>query len=348
MNSLETIRYNEADNSITIIDQTKLPNALVYKTLVSSQDVYHAIKDLEVRGAPLIGITAAYGLLMSALNAGGQSARDLGLFCTFVRFEKSVLESARPTAVNLANALNRMVDGLENLASVAQAKELLRARAYALHAEDRAISEAIGRHGADLLDDGAHVMTICNAGLLATANEYGTALAPVYMAQEQGRSVSVTALETRPVLQGARLTTFELTHKGVPTTLICDNMMGWYLSNHHVDAIFVGCDRVATNGDFANKIGTFTLAAMAHAFAVPFYVCLPSTTIDFDAESMDDIEIEFRNSEEVRSMWYKNPMVAMEAEILNPAFDCTPRDFVTGYITEKGILAPPFTKEMFV
>ena len=202
MNRLETICYNEADNSITIIDQTKLPNALVYKTLVSSQDVYHAIKDLEVRGAPLIGITAAYGLLMSALNAGGQSTSDLGLFCTFVRFEKSVLESARPTAVNLANALNRMVDGLETLASVAEAKELLRARAYALHAEDRAISEAIGRHGADLLDDGARVMTICNAGLLATANEYGTALAPVYMAQEQGRSVSVTALETRPVLQG--------------------------------------------------------------------------------------------------------------------------------------------------
>jgi methylthioribose-1-phosphate isomerase len=186
-----------------------------------------------------------------------------------------------------------------------------------------------------------------NAGLLATANEYGTALAPVYMAQERGLHVSVTALETRPVLQGARLTTFELTHKGVPTTLICDNMMGWYLSNHHVDAIFVGCDRVATNGDFANKIGTFTLAALAHAFAVPFYVCLPSTTIDFDAESMGDIEIEFRDPEEVRSLWYEKPMVAAEAEILNPAFDCTPRDFVTGYITEKGILAPPFTKEMF-
>ena len=187
-----------------------------------------------------------------------------------------------------------------------------------------------------------------NAGLLATANEYGTALAPVYMAQERGLHVSVTALETRPVLQGARLTTFELTHKGVPTTLICDNMMGWYLSNHHVDAIFVGCDRVAKNGDFANKIGTFTLAAIAHGFHVPFYVCMPSTTIDFDAQNMHDIEIEFRNPEEVRSLWYEKPMVAAEAEILNPAFDCTPRDFVTGYITEKGILAPPFTKEMFV
>ena len=168
------------------------------------------------------------------------------------------------------------------------------------------------------------------------------------MAQERGLHVSVTALETRPVLQGARLTTFELTHKGVPTTLICDNMMGWYLSNHHVDAIFVGCDRVAKNGDFANKIGTFTLAAIAHGFHVPFYVCMPSTTIDFDAQNMHDIEIEFRNPEEVRSLWYEKPMVAAEAEILNPAFDCTPRDFVTGYITEKGILAPPFTKEMFV
>lgn len=346
MEKLETIRYNEADNTITIIDQTKLPNTLVYKTLQSSLDVYYAIKNLEVRGAPLIGITAAYGLLMSAQNCGGEAAFNMELFCQFVWFEKSTLQSARPTAVNLENALNRMVDGLEKIESVPEAKAVLRARAYALHEEDRSISAAIGRYGADLLDDGAHIMTICNAGLLATANEYGTALAPVYVAQERGCSVAVTALETRPVLQGARLTTFELAYNNVPTTLITDSMMGWYLDNHEVDAIFVGCDRVATNGDFANKIGTFTLAMMAYAFKVPFYVCMPSTTIDFNARDMHDIEIEFRDPEEVRSMWYEKPMVAPQTEILNPAFDCTEHGFVTGYITEYGVLTPPFTKEM--
>ena len=347
MEKLETIRYNEADNSITIIDQTKLPNALVYKTMKSSLDVYDAIRNLEVRGAPLIGITAAYGLMMSAQNCGGESATNLPLFCQFVRLEKSMLQSARPTAVNLENALNRMVDGLEDAASVPDAKALLRARAYALHEEDRAISAAIGRYGAALLDDGARVMTICNAGLLATANTYGTALAPVYVAQEQGKQIAVTALETRPVLQGARLTTFELAYNNVPTTLITDSMMGWYLDNHQVDAIFVGCDRVAVNGDFANKIGTFTLAMMAYAYKVPFYLCLPSTTIDFNARAMSDITIEFRDPEEVRSMWYEKPMVAPQAEILNPSFDCTGHGLVTGYITEYGILKPPFTKEMF-
>ena len=206
---------------------------------------------------------------------------------------------------------------------------------------------AIGSYGAKLLGEKAHVMTICNAGLLATANNYGTALAPVYVAREAGKMVSVTALETRPVLQGARLTTFELTYKNVPTSLITDNMMGWYLDTHKVDAVFVGCDRVAINGDFANKIGTYTLAVMAQQHGVPFYVCLPSTTIDFDAADMSGFEIEFRSDSEVSSLWFEKTMVAANVKILNPAFDCTSADYVTGYITERGILNPPFSKEMF-
>lgn len=344
MDKLETIRYDMADNTITILDQTRLPNALVYKRLQRIEEVYGAIKTLEVRGAPLIGVTAAYGL---AQYARALQLTDRGAFLDAVAQAKSYLESARPTAVNLENALNRLSVGLAQIPSVAAGQQLLLERALALHDEDRAIGRAIGDYGAVLLHDGAKVMTICNAGLLATGNDYGTALAPVYVAKAQGKQVEVFSCETRPVLQGARLTTFELTYNDIPTTLITDNMMGWLLSTQPMDAIFVGCDRVAVNGDFANKIGTYTLAVMAQAHGVPFYVCTPSTTIDFSAADASAIEIEYRDPEEVRSMWYTQPMVAEKANILNPAFDCTPATFVTGFITEKGILKPPFTKEMF-
>lgn len=345
MTTLETIRYDATTNTITIIDQTRLPTSLETKTLKTLTDVILAIRDLQVRGAPLIGITAAYGL---AQTAQALETTDSASFLTQLRAAKDALAGARPTAVNLTYALDRMMTAAAPHGDVPDIKKALLAQAKVLQQEDYAISKAIGENGAALLKDGACIMTICNAGLLATANPYGTALAPVYVAQEMGKKVAVTALETRPILQGARLTAFELTYNQVPTTLIADNMMGWYLATHTVDAILVGCDRVATNGDFANKIGTYTLAVMAHAHDVPFYVCTPSTTIDFSAENADCIEIEHRNPEEIRSLWYKEPMVAAQAAIENPAFDITPKGYVSGFITEKGILQPPFTKEMFV
>lgn len=338
------IIYHSDINEIEIIDQTKLPNVLEKKFLHNAEDVWGAIKKLEVRGAPLIGITAAYGLAMTSQYYEGTSMEAL---IAEVMETSRYLKSARPTAVNLENCLNRMTAQLHPQQTIVEAKKTLLDTAVMLHHEDIAISEAIGRYGNMLLENDAKVLTYCNAGLLATSNTYGTALAPVYTAAEEGKHVEVFSCETRPVLQGARLTTFELTYNDIPTTLITDNMMGWLFSTHKIDAVFVGCDRVAVNGDFANKIGTYTLAVMANRHKVPFYVCTPSTTIDFNAQSKDDIIIEMRNPEEVRTMWYAQPMVTEKAAILNPSFDCAPAELVTGFITEKGILKPPFSKEMF-
>lgn len=342
--NLIPIAYHEDTNTIEIIDQTKLPIALEKKYLHTAEEVWEAIKTLEVRGAPLIGITAAYGLAMVAQNS---NAISLDAFLSEMNEASNYLKSARPTAVNLENCLYRMMSALNKVQTIKEGKSALLDTAVFLHHEDLEISKAIGRYGNMLLKNGAKVMTYCNAGLLATGNTYGTALAPVYTAIEEGKRVEVFACETRPVLQGARLTSFELTYNDVPTTLITDNMMGWLLSTHHIDAIFVGCDRVAINGDFANKIGTYTLAVMAKTHNVPFYVCTPSTTIDFNAKTQEDIVIEMRDPEEVRELWYSQPMVAEKATVLNPAFDCAPAELVTGFITEKGILKPPFSKEMF-
>jgi len=345
MDSLQTIRFESKENAVYILDQTCLPNELVEKRLTEPQDIFDAIKFLEVRGAPLIGITAAYGLAMTAQKL---TSTDLDSFYKEIIELKQYFENARPTAVNLENALNRMIDGLLQCSSIDEAKKTLLDKAIAFHEEDCEIGQSIGYYGREVLQDDAKVMTYCNAGSLATGNKYGTALAPVYAAKEAGKRVAVYACETRPVLQGARLTTFELTYNHIPTTLITDNMMGWLMSTQKIDAIFVGCDRVAKNGDFANKIGTYTLAVMAEKHGIPFYVCTPSTTIDFSAENASDIQIEFRDPEEVRSMWYSAPMVAKDALILNPSFDCTPASLVTGYITERGILLPPFEKELFI
>lgn len=218
-----------------------------------------------------------------------------------------------------------------------------------IQSEDYYICKSIGEYGANLLKNDSinSVLTYCNAGALATSNCYGTALAPVYKAIEQGKDVEVFACETRPILQGARLTTFELTYNNVKTTLITDNMVGWLMQHKKIDAIFVGCDRVAINGDFANKIGTNVLAIMAKYHQIPFYVCMPSTTIDFTAVSSKSFIIEQRSTDEVKKLWYEKEMVSDRANILNPAFDCTGTDFVTGYITEKGVLHPPFVKEDF-
>lgn len=344
MEKLVTIQYDQYANEIIIINQTKLPGNLEYKTLKTLEDVWIAINHLEVRGAPLIGITAAYGLAMHIKKC---HLTDKGLILNEINKAKVYLGSARPTAVNLENALKNMTEKIAEFPSAHAIQVNLIERAFSLHDEDKKISECIGHFGADILPENGTVLTYCNAGLLATGNHLGTALAPVYTALSLGKKVEVYACETRPVLQGARLTTFELVNAGVPTTLIADNMIGWLLSTKKIDAIFVGCDRVAKNGDFANKIGTHTLAVLAKAYRVPFYVCTPSTTIDFDAASKEDIVIEYRDAEEIRSMWYKKPMVDNRVNIINPSFDCTGAEFVTGFITERGIIQPPFTRECF-
>lgn len=342
--ALETIFYHQQLNHIVIIDQTQLPNRLEYKTLTTAEEVWTAINRLEVRGAPLIGITAAYGLAMCARRVSEQGGEDI--FLQVARLRK-YLESARPTAVNLKNALDEMEGSIRTGTAPEEVCRRLEKKAAELHRRDCAIGEGIAYSGAPLLKDGSSVMTICNAGFLATANLYGTALAPVYKAEEEGRHIHVYALETRPVLQGARLTTFELTSRGVNTSMITDGMAGWLMATHHIDAVLTGCDRVAKNGDFVNKIGTYGLAVLAKVHHIPFYVCLPSTTIDFEAENSDSFVIEFREDSEVYSMWYKEPMVAKGTKILNPSFDCSPARLVTGYITERGIIQPPFYKEMF-
>ena len=338
------IKYDKTANIITVIDQTRLPNDLVEKQLSTSEDVWNAIKKLEVRGAPLIGVTAAYGLAMYAQQIETNS---------YISFKDKIhenivyLQSSRPTAVNLENALTIMEDSIENAQSVNEAKVILQNKAIEIHKEDENICESIGIHGDKLLSNNSKVLTICNAGLLATSSSYGTALSPVYKAAEANKNIEVFACETRPVLQGARLTSFELTYNNIPTTVITDNMIGWLFSTHAIDVVFVGCDRVAINGDFANKIGTYTLAVLAKEHGVPFYVCMPSTTIDFQSKNGDEFIIEQRDADEIRNLWFEKPMVAKDAKILNPAFDSTPSRYVTGYITEKGIIKPPFIEETF-
>ncbi len=345
---LKPIEYDAINNEITIIDQTKLPNELIYKKLKTIEEVWHAISRLEVRGAPLIGVTAAWGITMSMLD---QKINDKDSFWKKFCILKDYLLTSRPTAVNLINALSYVEDNVKalELNNIDALKNAMCKITKSFQEHDFFISNKIGEYGETLFHktQDINVLTYCNAGLLATSNSYGTALAPVYKGMENGKKIHVFSCETRPVLQGARLTTFELTYNNVPTTLITDNMMGWLFQNKQIDCIFVGCDRVAKNGDFANKIGTNTLAILAHHYQIPFYVCMPSTTIDFNAEDGTSFVIEQRSDEEVRKLWYEKEMVAKEAHILNPSFDCTSFEYVSGYITEKGILMPPFIKEDF-
>ena len=297
-----------------------------------------AIQTLQVRGAPAIGVAAALGLSVLAGESRETSAEKFK--AEFLK-NADAIKRARPTAVNLAWAVGQMRDVLQENpnAPVPVLKELLYQKAQALHDADVAVCRAIGENGAPLLKTCKRVLTHCNAGRLATV-KYGTALAPVYVAKEQGHSLSVYADETRPLLQGARLTAYELCEAGIETTVLCDNMASYVMGNGLVDAVLVGCDRVAANGDTANKIGTSGVAILAKYYQIPFYVCAPFSTIDLNTETGKDIPIEMRNGEEIRSLWYQKPMVPENAKTLNPAFDITPHELVTAFITEKGVLQP--------
>lgn len=342
--NLETVNISPDRTKLVILDQTLLPNEIKYLELDDREAIYEAIKKLRVRGAPAIGVAAAYGIFVLMRKYDGS---DKEAFASLFRKEKDYLNSSRPTAVNLSWALRRMEEVMDDNISFMSIPDLisrLGEEADAIRREDILLSRSIGEHGFSLLHHGDGILTHCNAGTLATA-KYGTALAPVYIALEHGwNDLHVYCDETRPLLQGARLSAFEMQTAGVDTTLICDNMASIAMKRGKIDIVFVGADRVAANGDFANKIGTSGVAILAHYYGIPFYCLAPSSTIDMSVASGEDIPIEERAPEEVTEMWYKHRMAPEGVNVCNPAFDVTDHSLVTGIITEKGIAYPPFDR----
>lgn len=339
MLDISPVRFHK--NKLTILDQTLLPTEEKYIELNGKNDVWNAIYKLKVRGAPAIGVVAAYGIYISVKDFTSKSYDDF--LAEFLNVKK-YLASSRPTAVNLFWALDRMEKKLLSIKikDLDYIKEELLKEAHKIRQEDEDACRLMGKYGLSLLKPNMGILTHCNAGTLATA-KYGTCLAPIHLGQEQGYNFKVFADETRPLLQGARLTSWELSKAGVDTTLICDNMAATVMKKGLIDAIVVGCDRMASNGDGANKIGTYGLAILAREFNIPFYMFLPTSTIDLSISTGEDIEIELRNGEEIKSMWYAAPMAPEKVKTFNPAFDVTPHEYITAVITEKGIIKPPYT-----
>lgn len=326
------VGLTEDGRRVRILDQSRLPNREVYLELSGIDELIEAIAALRVRGAPAIGIFAGYAMYVLAQQTGGDN-----LLPELERLGRR-LAAARPTAVNLSWAVERMLTCARRGEDVLPALER---ECRAIHEEDIAMCRAIAEHGLALVKDGDGVLTHCNAGPMATSR-YGTALGPILLGQERGVKLKVFADETRPLLQGARLTAYELHRAGVDVTLICDNMASMVMKNGWVQACFVGCDRVAANGDAANKIGTSGVAVLARHYGVPFYVLGPTSTIDRNCPTGADIPIELRDPEEIRSMWYAEPMAPAGVKCYNPAFDVTDHTLITGIVTEKGVCYPPF------
>jgi methylthioribose-1-phosphate isomerase len=326
--------------AVCLIDQTKLPRERETVCCATVVEVAAAIHGMVVRGAPAIGVTAAYGMALAALLS---TASDHTGLLDELEAAKETLDAARPTAVNLSWATERMMRAARSFGPDSPVPEVAGAlldEAHAIHDEDDRVCRAIGEHGAALLGQGSRVLTHCNAGGLATTG-YGTALAPIRTAHAQGKELHVLVDETRPFLQGSRLTAWELQEAGVRQTLITDNMAGYFMRRGEVDCIIVGADRVVANGDVANKIGTYGLAVMARAHAIPFYVAAPTSTIDTSLQSGDDIPIEQRDPREVTHL--AGQFLAPEGvQAAHPAFDVTPHDLITAIITERGIVEPPF------
>lgn len=349
---MQTVQW-APDGALRIVDQRQLPAAFVERDLRTVEEVAEAIRTLAVRGAPAIGVAAAMGLAaaLRAAMSGGSTAGDAAPTAaitdgdsarTFVCDGAAVLRATRPTAVNLAWALDRMlaVVDREPATDAPTLLAALHAEAEAIRAEDAAMCAAIGAHGLELLRDGVRVLTHCNAGALATAG-IGTALAPVYAAHEKGWTIEVYADETRPLLQGARLTAWELARVGIPVTLLTDSMAASLMAAGRVDLVMVGADRIAANGDVANKIGTYGLAVLARHHHIPFVVVAPSSTVDAHTPTGAEIPIESRASEEVTQL--SGAAIAVEGiAVYNPAFDVTPAALVSHIVTERGVLVPPF------
>ena len=338
---ISSVALHEDEAAVVIIDQTKLPNETAYLTLRTAEEMYDAIYYLRVRGAPAIGICAAYSIYCLAKQI---MEHDYAPFLTAFQKHKAYLNASRPTAVNLSWALNRMeaVVTANPDKSTMEIIGILGREAKSIHEEDIAMCRAISEYGLTLVKDGDGILTHCNAGPLATSR-YGTALGPIFLGMEQGVRFKVYADETRPLLQGARLTSYELVKAGVDVTLICDNMASIVMKNGWIQACFVGCDRIAANGDAANKIGTSGVAILAKHYGIPFYVMGPTSTFDVTCKTGDDIEIELRPPEEIREMHYREPMALPEVKCYNPAFDVTDHSLITGIVTEKGICYPPYS-----
>lgn len=330
---------------LRIVDQTELPGKIVFLDLKDTDEIYDAIRSLRVRGAPAIGIAAGFAAYLEA-----KKLQYCESFDTFHRLWKEKLDyyrSSRPTAVNLSYALDRMEKcALDHRdMDLCQIISLLKTECENIRLEDIEQNKRISQLGLSLLKDGDTVLTHCNAGPLATSR-YGTALGPILLAKEKGLNIKVFADETRPLLQGARLTSFELHNAGVDVTLICDSMASLVMKQGKIDACLVGCDRVAMNGDTANKIGTSGLAVLCRHYNIPFYVLGPTTTIDRKAHCGSDIEIELRSGDEIKTMWYEKPMAPMGVKCYNPAFDVTDASLISAIVTEKGIIYPPYKENL--
>ncbi|MDY4699141.1 S-methyl-5-thioribose-1-phosphate isomerase [Eubacterium coprostanoligenes] len=311
------------NGKLFFLDQTVLPNRIEYIHPLTKEDYYYAIKTLQVRGAPAIGIFAGYA--MALLDDD--------------KYElKKYLDSARPTAVNLSWATSRMIKAYED------GKDLV-SEAISIHNEDIEMCKKISEYGLSLLKNGDGILTHCNAGALATS-EYGTGLGPLLLGKEKGYTFHAYTDETRPLLQGARLTSFELEKAGIDVTLICDNMASLVMKQGKIDAVLVGTDRIAANGDIANKIGTSGVAILAKHYNIPFYVLGPYSTIDYNCPTGDDIVIEEREPNEIKEMWYKEPVALKETKCYNPAFDVTDHELITAIITDRGIIRAPFKENL--
>lgn len=318
---MQNIKYE--NGRLYLLDQTLLPNEEKYIEPKTKEDYYYAIKKLQVRGAPAIGIFAAYA--MALINSDKKKLKEY-------------LDSSRPTAVNLSWATTRMLKAYND------GKDLI-SEAIAIHNEDIAMCKKISEYGLSLLNDGDGILTHCNAGALATS-EYGTGLGPLLLGKENGYNFKVFCDETRPLLQGARLTAYELTKAGIDTTVICDNMASLVMKQGKINAVLVGTDRIAANGDIANKIGTSGVAILAKHYGIPFYVLGPYSTIDHNCPTGDDIVIEQRDADEIKTMWYKKPMAPKEAKCYNPAFDVTDNSMITAIITDRGIIRAPYKENL--
>jgi len=338
---IQTLEWT--DSGVRFIDQTKLPTEETYVTCKTYNQVADVIRNMVVRGAPAIGVAAAMGIALGVKNSkaenGGDLKHDFDQIC-------DVIGKTRPTAVNLFWAIKRMRDKFEMLRvrPLPQIRQALVEEAQRMHAEDIAANQAMGRHGATLMPASGGVLTHCNAGALATCG-YGTALGVIRAAVEQGKTIHVYADETRPFLQGSRLTAWELMKDGIPTTVISDNMAGAMMNQGKINAIVVGADRIAANGDVANKIGTYSVAVLAREHGIPFYVAAPLSTVDFETPDGSGIPIEQRDGKEVTHIAGRQ-MVPDGVEVENPAFDVTPAKYVTAIVTEKGIARAPYEESL--
>ncbi len=340
---VQTLKW--VDNHLEMIDQRVLPAEFTYLSYFSAEEVAGGIRDMVVRGAPAIGVAAAFGIALEAIKLNSNKESN---FIALMDKAFDVLAKSRPTAVNLFWALKRMRKTFDELLfeknNLPFISEMLRSEAIAIYEEDITINKKMGKFGAKLLPNGARVLTHCNAGALATAG-HGTALGVIRSAVDEGKSISVIADETRPFLQGARLTAWEMVQENIPVTLITDNMAGHFMSLGEIDAVIVGTDRVAANGDVANKIGTYMVAVLAHRHNIPFYVACPISTIDMTILSGKQIPIEERSSNEVKG-FRSYHWAADGVNIKNPAFDVTPAELVTAIITEQGVVFKPDAKKL--